>query len=245
MQQFPQHIGFILDGNGRWALQRGLKRTQGHEEGAKAVRRSIRACRARSIPYVTLYVFSVANWSRPKEEVDNLMRICAAFAEEEREELKAQGVCVRAIGELDEIPAATRRTLERLIEDTAEGKEMTLSVAINYGGRRELVSAVRSIAAQARVGLILPEEIDEESLRSHMTTAGIPCPDLIVRTGGEKRLSDFLLFEASYAELFFSDILWPDFSESILDEALASYGRRRRRFGRTDAQLDWHEERQP
>lgn len=237
MHKLPQHIGIILDGNGRWATQRGLSRTNGHEEGAKAVRIAVRACRERGIPFLSLYAFSVANWSRPKEEIDTLMRICASFAEEEREELIARGISVRIIGELDELPTPTRRTMEKLVEDTASGSEMTLSLALSYGGRRELLSAVRAIAARARSGLVIPEEITEASLRSYMSTADIPDPDLIVRTGGEKRLSDFLLFEAAYAELFFTDVLWPDFNEALLDEALSMYGRRQRRYGRTGEQL--------
>lgn len=237
MNQGPQHIGIILDGNGRWATQRGLPRTSGHEEGAKAVRRAVRACRERRIPFLTLYAFSAANWSRPKAEVDALMRLCASFAEEERDELVARGVSVRAIGDLDELPTPTRRAMETLVDHTSGGSDMVLSLALNYGGRRELVGAVRAIAARARSGLVIPEEITEASLRSYMSTADIPDPDLIVRTGGEKRLSDFLLFEAAYAELFFSDVLWPDFNENILDEALFLYGRRQRRYGRTGEQI--------
>ncbi len=237
MNKLPRHIGIILDGNGRWATQRGLPRTRGHEEGAKAVRVAVQACRERGIPFVSLYAFSVANWSRPKEEVDHLMRICASFAEQEREELIARGIRVRIIGELDEVPTRTRRTIERLVEDTASGREMTLSLALSYGGRRELVGAVRAIAARALTGTLIPEEITEASLRSYMSTADIPDPDLIVRTGGERRLSDFLLFEAAYAELFFTDTLWPDFNEALLDEALSMYARRQRRYGRTGEQL--------
>jgi undecaprenyl diphosphate synthase len=233
----PQHIGIILDGNGRWAVQRGLPRTKGHEHGLKAVQLAVRCCRERGIPFLTLYAFSVANWSRPKEEVDALMRICAQFAEENREELVERGVAVQIIGDLDEVPTPTRRAMERLVAETKGGTAMTLALGLSYGGRRDMVNAVRALAIRARTGQVIPEEITEASLRSYMTTSEIPDPDLIIRTGGERRLSDFLLFEAAYAELFFTDALWPDFIESTLDEALAAYGRRQRRYGRTAEQL--------
>src|SRR5689334_9751480 len=233
----PRHIAIILDGNGRWAAQRGLPRTRGHETGAKAVRVAVRGCRERGIKYLTLYAFSIANWSRPKEEIEGLMRICTEFAEGERADLVERGVAVRIVGDLDDVPTKTRRAMERLVEDTSGGKAMTLALALSYGGRRDMVNAMRAIAVRARAGLVIPEEITEDSLRSYLTTSAMPDPDLIVRTGGERRLSDFLLFEAAYAELFFSETLWPDFDESTLDEAIAAFGRRQRRYGRTEAQI--------
>jgi undecaprenyl diphosphate synthase len=229
----PRHIAIILDGNGRWAAARGLPRTKGHEHGLSAVRLSVRACHARGVPYLTLYAFSVANWSRPKEEVEGLMRICLEFAEGEREELLRRGIAVQVIGDLDDLPTPTRRAVERLVEETRGGTAMTLALALSYGGRRDMVNAMRALAARARAGLVIPEEINEASLRSFLTTSELPDPDLIIRTGGEKRLSDFLLYESAYAELFFTETLWPDFSEATLDEALAAYGRRQRRYGRT------------
>jgi undecaprenyl diphosphate synthase len=233
----PQHIGIILDGNGRWAVQRGLPRTKGHEHGLEAVRLAVRSCRERGIPYLTLYAFSVANWARPKDEVDALMRICAQFAEENREEFVERGVAVQIIGDLDDVPTPTRRAMDRLVADTRGGRAMTLALALSYGGRRDMVNAVRALAVRARTGQVIPEEITEASLRSFLTTSEMPDPDLIIRTGGERRLSDFLLFEAAYAELFFADALWPDFTEATLDEALAVYGRRQRRYGRTAEQV--------
>ncbi len=233
----PRHVAIILDGNGRWAAQRGLPRTKGHEHGLKAVRLAIRACRERGIPFLTLYAFSVANWSRPKEEVDALMRTCLEFAESEREECIRRGIAVQVIGDLDDLPTPTRRATERMVEDTRDGKAMTLALALSYGGRRDMVNAMRALAVRARAGLVIPEEINEGSLRNFLTTSDLPDPDLVIRTGGEKRLSDFLLFESAYAELFFSDLLWPDFSEETLDQALAAYGRRQRRYGRTEDQV--------
>jgi len=233
----PRHIAIILDGNGRWAAAKGLPRTRGHEHGLSAVRLSVRACHDRGIPCLTIYAFSIANWSRPKEEVDGLMRICLEFAEGEREELIRRGVAVQVIGDLDDLPTPTRRAVERLVEETRGGTSMTLALALSYGGRRDMVNAMRALAARARAGLVIPEEINEASLRSFLTTSELPDPDLIIRTGGEKRLSDFLLFESAYAELFFTETLWPDFSEATLDEALAIFGRRQRRYGRTGEQL--------
>lgn len=232
----PRHIAIILDGNGRWAAQHGLPRTRGHEKGAGAVRIAVRGSRERGIKYLTLYAFSVANWSRPKEEIDGLMRICTEFAEGEREELMRRGVKVEIIGELDEVPTPTRRAMERLVADTAGGTEMTLALALSYGGRRDMVNAMRALAVRARAGLVIPEEINEHSLRDFLTTNPLPDPDLVIRTGGERRLSDFLLFECAYAELFFTDTFWPDFSEVTLDEAIKAFGRRQRRYGRVAAQ---------
>lgn len=233
----PRHIAIILDGNGRWAAQRDLPRTAGHEKGASAVRLAVRSCCDRGIETLTLYAFSVNNWSRPKDEIDALMRICTEFAEGEREDLVRRGVRVIIVGELDDVPTKTRRAMERLVEDTAAGTAMTLALALNYGGRRDMVNAMRALAVRARAGLVIPEEITEESLRSFLTTSPLPDPDLIIRTGGERRLSDFLLFESAYAELFFADTFWPDFSEATLDEAIAAFTRRQRRFGRTSAQI--------
>lgn len=233
----PQHVGIILDGNGRWAAQRGLARSAGHEKGADAVRAAVRGCHERRIPTLTLYAFSAANWSRPKDEVDTLMRLCAEFAERERAELIERGVRVRVIGDLDELPTATRRATEDLCEATEGGTSMTLALALSYGGRRDVVSAIKQIAIRARAGLLIPEEVDERQIRRYLSTNDLSDPDLIVRTGGERRLSDFLLFECAYAELFFTETLWPDFTEATLDEAIDAFARRQRRFGKTGDQI--------
>lgn len=233
----PRHVALILDGNGRWANKRGLPRTKGHEHGANAVRTAVRGAHDRKIAYLTLYAFSVNNWSRPKDEVDALMRICTEFAEGERADLVRRGVRVIIVGELEDVPTRTRRAMERLISETAGGTEMTLALALNYGGRRDMVNAMRALAIRARAGMVMPEEIDETSVRSFLTTSDLPDPDLVIRTGGERRLSDFLLFESAYAELFFTETFWPDFTEDTLDEALATYARRQRRYGRTGSQV--------
>ncbi len=228
----PDHIGIILDGNGRWASERGLTRREGHEHGAAAVRVAVRGARDRGIRVLTLYAFSVNNWSRPDDEIDALMRISAEFAERERDDLAATNVHVRVAGDLDGVPERTRRAVEDLCAATARNTGMTLVLALNYGGRRDLASAVRALAIRAQHGALAPEDIDEAMIRGMLATADLPDPDLIIRTGGERRLSDFLLFECAYAELFFTETRWPDFSEQTLDDALRSFARRQRRFGK-------------
>ena len=233
----PRHIAIIMDGNGRWARARGLERFEGHEQGVRAAELTYRACQERGVPHLTLYAFSYANWMRPQEEVDMLMRLCGDFAESNRDELGRRGVELRVIGDLEELPTPTRRQVEDTVEATAGGTRMTLTLALGYGGRNDPVGAVRAIAARAQAGILLPEEIDEDAIRSFMTTSRLPDPDLVIRTGGEKRLSDFLLFESAMSELFFSSVMWPEFDEAILDKAMAAYGRRQRRFGRTPEQI--------
>jgi undecaprenyl diphosphate synthase len=236
----PRHVAIIMDGNGRWAQSRGLHRSEGHAEGARAVRETVRSSRQAGVRYLTLYAFSVANWSRPRPEVTALMRLLADFAEKEREELRERGIRLNVIGDLEELPTFARRAVEEAKEFTADCREMTLSLALSYGGRRDIVDAARSVAVRARAGLILPEDIDEEFFHRQMTTHSLPDVDLLIRTGGESRVSDFLLFEAAYAELVFLPIMWPEFTESALRDALSTYARRERRFGLTSAQVRQH-----
>lgn len=237
----PQHVAVIMDGNGRWAKMRGLPRPEGHARGANAVREVVRTCRELGIRYLTLYAFSLANWARPKEEVDALMRLLVHFAEREAAELRERNIAVRVVGQVEDLPPATRAAVERLLERTAPppgtAPAMTLSLALSYSGRRDIVMAARALARRAMRGEILPEAIDEQTLVSVMTTSGLPDVDLLIRTGGEQRLSDFLLFESSYAELYFSDVLWPDFTASHLRKAFEAFAGRERRFGRTGDQL--------
>lgn len=237
----PRHVAIIMDGNGRWAKLRGLPRPEGHARGASAVREVVRACRELGIPYLTLYAFSLANWARPKEEVDALMRLLVHFAEREAAELRERDITVRVIGRLDDLPLATQKAVKRLLERTAPpagaSPAMTLSLALSYSGRRDIVMAARALARRAVQGEILPEAIDEQTVASEMTTSGLPDVDLLIRTGGEQRISDFLLFESSYAELYFSDVLWPEFTASHLRKAFEAFAGRERRFGRTGDQL--------
>jgi undecaprenyl diphosphate synthase len=226
-----------MDGNGRWAQGRGLSRAEGHAEGARAVRDAVETAARVGIQYLTLYAFSVANWARPRVEVEALMRLLVQFAAQERAELRQNGIRVNVIGSLEDLPTVTRRAVEDLIEYTAHGDGMTLSLALSYGGRRDIVEAARTLAVRARAGLVLPEEIDERYFHSHMTTGNLPEVDLLIRTGGETRVSDFLLFEAAYAELVFLPIMWPDFKPDTLHAALDVYSGKERRFGKTPEQI--------
>ena len=233
----PAHIAIVRDGTGRWAVARGLPRSAGHEAGARVVPGIIYGCVARGVETLTLYAFSTANWSRPEAEVDTLMRLAAELAENEKDELVRRGVRVTVIGELGRVPDRTRRSLEALVDATQGGTQMTLALAISYGGRQDMVSAIREIAMQARAGLVAPDQIDERHLRDRLSTGDLSDPDLVIRTGGERRLSDFLLFECAYTELFFCETLWPDFDEATLDQAIDAFSRRQRRFGKTGAQV--------
>ena len=237
MTKNPKHIAIIMDGNGRWARSRGLERCKGHERGVEAATVAFRSCDERGIEHLTLYAFSYANWRRPQEEVDMLMRLCGEFCENNQTEFVRRNVRLEVIGDLEELPTATRHKVECAMKATANADRMVLTLALGYGGRNDLVGAVRAIAARAQAGLLLPEEIDERAIRGFLTTQHLPDPDLVIRTGGEKRLSDFLLFEAANAELFFSDLMWPDFDEATLEAGIAAFSRRQRRFGRTAEQL--------
>ncbi|MBI4952469.1 MAG: di-trans,poly-cis-decaprenylcistransferase [Myxococcales bacterium] len=237
LRSVPRHVAIIMDGNGRWARARGLERSAGHERGITVADEVIMAAAERGVRHLTLYAFSVFNWSRPRAEIDMLMRMCAEFAERYRERYRASGIRLGVIGDLEELPTPTRRAVEATVEATRDGTRLHVTLALSYGCRSDLVSAVRAIAAHAQAGLLLPEEIDEQALRRFMTTSQMPDPDLVIRTGGEKRLSDFLLFEGANAELYFCDAMWPDFDAARLDEALDVYARRERRFGRTAEQV--------
>lgn len=226
-----------MDGNGRWAQSRGFVRVKGHAEGARAVRETVRACRAAGVKYLTLYAFSVANWKRPRLEVQALMRLLADFAKSEQAELREKGIALNVIGDLEDLPFSARKALEEAMAYTADGGEMTLSLALSYGGREDIVSAARAIAVKARAGLLLPEEIDESLLRGEMSTRALPEVDVLIRTGGEARVSDFLLFESAYAELFFLQDMWPDFSPKHLEAVFNQFAKRERRFGLTSAQV--------
>jgi undecaprenyl diphosphate synthase len=235
--EIPRHVAIIMDGNGRWARARGLDRAEGHAEGARAVREAVETATRLGIRYLTLYAFSVANWARPRAEVEALMRLLIDFANQERADLRQNGIRVNVIGNLDDLPTATRHAVERLIDYTRDGERMTLTLALSYGGRQDIVEAARSLAVRARAGLVLPEDIDETFFHRQMTTHALPDVDLLIRTGGETRVSDFLLFEAAYAELVFLPIMWPDFTAATLIDAIQIFSGKERRFGRTSEQL--------
>lgn len=237
LKSLPRHVAIIMDGNGRWAQQRGLQRYEGHAQGARAVRETVETAARLGIEFLTLYAFSVANWQRPRIEVEALMRLLARFAKQEQAELRSLGIRVGVIGALEDLPSTTRHAVQELIRATADGDRMTLSLALSYGGRHDVIEAARALAAQVHAGLLLPEEIDEARLRAQMTTHSLPDVDLLIRTGGEARVSDFLLFESAYAELLFSEVMWPDFRPEHLLGAIDVYRGKERRFGLTSEQL--------
>ena len=223
----PAHIGIIMDGNGRWARQRGQRRTEGHRAGIRAIRRVMEAADRAGVHHLTLYAFSTENWSRPRYEVATLMRLFEQTLQEEVDELHQNGVRIRVIGRRERLSARLCRLVEEAEARTRENSRGALNVAINYGGRAEIVDAVRALA---RAGQDL-RQLDEETLAAHLYTAGLPDPDLIIRTAGELRTSNFLIWQAAYAELYVTQTLWPDFGAADLEAALAEYAVRVRRFG--------------
>jgi len=224
----PRHVAIIMDGNRRWARGRGASELEGHAAGVEAIREVLRHAVRRGIPVLTLYAFSRENWARTDEEVVGLFGLLEQAIRSETEELRAQGVRVRLLGRLDELPTATRASIESALEATADGGRLVLNIAFNYAGRTELVDAVRDIV---RAGTPA-DEIDEATISTALYTAGLPDPDLVIRTGGEQRLSNFLIWQSAYAELLTTETLWPDFGPDALDDALAEFTRRTRRFGR-------------
>ena len=229
--EIPRHIAIIMDGNGRWAKERGLPRLEGHRSGAESVREVMEACIELGVEYLTLYAFSSENWNRPETEVSALMTLLNRFLEEKAKDLDRQQVRLQAIGQLDRLPEKTRALIERIKVRTANHKKMTLVLALSYGGREEIVTAARSLATDAVAGTINPSDIDAELFASRLQTAGIPDPDLLVRTSGEMRVSNFLLWQISYAEIVIVKKFWPDFRQGDLFEAVKEYQRRHRRFG--------------
>ena len=227
----PTHVAIIMDGNGRWAKKRRLPRVAGHKKGADAVRECVRACGELGISYLTLYAFSSENWKRSEEEVDDLMGLLRHYLRNEIEALHRNNVRLRCIGGRERLSADIVELMNHAEERTARNTGLTLILALNYGAQAEIVEAVRRLAAKAAAGEIKPEDIDEKMVAAHLQTADFPDPDIIIRTSGEKRLSNFLLWQAAYAELIFIDDYWPDFTKETLLKALAEFGLRERRYG--------------
>ncbi len=227
----PRHIAIIMDGNGRWAQSRGEKRLYGHMHGVESVRAAIRSSLRLGVRYLTLYVFSTENWGRPAEEVDGLMELLCKSIVNEAEELACQGVAVQVIGERKAMSQQVQEHLALIEQETASGDKLTLILALNYGSRQEITDAVRRLAGEVAAGRLHPEEITPEQISEALYTADYPDPDLIIRTSGECRLSNFLLWQAAYSELYFTEILWPDFDDAAFERAVAEYGRRDRRYG--------------
>jgi len=227
----PTHVAVIMDGNGRWAKQRHLPRVEGHRNGVESVRSVVRAAGEIGIKYLTLYAFSVENWNRPKDEVDTLMKYLARFLKNEIGELNRNNVRLEVIGQIYRLPEFVQEQLKKTRTALAQNNGLTLILALSYGGRTELVEAVRDIASQVKLGRIEPAEINEKVIADHLYTRHFPDPDLLIRTSGEMRVSNFLLWQISYAELVVTSTLWPDFRRAELFEALEEYAKRHRRFG--------------
>ncbi|WP_224488801.1 isoprenyl transferase [Robertkochia flava] len=234
----PKHIAIIMDGNGRWAKQKGKLRVFGHENGTKSVRKVVEACARIGVANLTLYAFSTENWKRPKLEVDTLMKLLVASLRKELSTLQENRIRLNAIGTLDALPAKAKKELLEVIEKTSKNDRMTLTLALSYGSREELKSAVREIADKVKNNIISKDDIDEELINNHLYTHDLPDVDLLIRTSGEHRISNFLLWQIAYAELYFTRTLWPDFTEEHLFEAILNYQNRERRFGKTSEQLN-------
>lgn len=233
-ENLPAHIAVIMDGNGRWAQARGLPRSAGHRAGAEAVRVVVTECRRLGIRHLTLYAFSSENWNRPRAEVSALFNLLLEFLRLEVPLMEEKGIALRVLGELDGLPLPQRTALRHAMSRTAHGREMFLNLALNYGGRAELVRAVQSFLREGAN----PEEVTEQSLAARLYTRDQPDPDLLIRTSGEQRLSNYLLYQCAYSELYFTPTPWPDFGVAQLHEALAAYAARSRRFGKTQEQID-------
>jgi len=234
----PRHIAIIMDGNGRWAEQQGKPRIMGHRAGVESVQDIVRAARELGIGVLTLYAFSTENWKRPPLEVQALMGLLKSFLESELGTMVHNNVSLRCLGQKDRIPAEVRQVLERVIQETSGNTGLILNLALSYGGRNEITQAVQAVAQKCLAGDLSPEKIDQAVLEQHLYTAGLPDPDLLIRTGGETRLSNFLLWQASYAELYFTEILWPDFRRQDLLNAIHDFQKRQRRFGKTGEQTE-------
>jgi len=233
----PAHVAIIMDGNGRWAESRGWPRVRGHEEGAESVRAVTKACRELGCKALTLYSFSTENWKRPEEEVGALMGLLARYLVQERREILDNDVRLHAVGQLERLPLAVRAALKELSHASRNNTGMVLTLALSYGSRQEIVEAAKALAKKAASGRLRPEQIDERMFAGELQTAGLPDPDLLIRTSGELRISNFMLWQLAYAEIYVTDVLWPDFRRPQLEAAFEVYGKRERRFGATGAQL--------
>ena len=227
----PRHVAIIMDGNGRWAKQRLRPRLFGHRAGAESLRAVLRACRDQGVEYLTVYAFSTENWVRPQTEIGGLMTLLKTFLKKDEHELHENQVRLRVTGRIQDLPQAVRDELERVMAATQHYQKGHLILALSYGGRTEIVDAVRAIAGKVKAGELAPAQIDEAVIARHLYLPDVPDPDLMIRTSGELRLSNFLLWELSYAEFYFTDTLWPDFREADFAQALEEYARRQRRFG--------------
>ena len=236
-QRLPRHVAVIMDGNGRWAKQRGLQRTEGHVKGVETVRKITEIASQIGIGYLTLYTFSTENWNRPKEEVDALMNLVVVAIERETPELIKNNVRLAMIGDIERMPEFARERLTRCINDTAHCTGLTLVLALSYSSKWEILEAVKSISARVKAGELDIDDIDDECFSNSLTTRGMPDPDLLIRTGGDLRISNYLLWQIAYSELYFTPKYWPDFDKDDFCEAILEYQRRERRYGKTSEQI--------
>ncbi|HUH25581.1 MAG TPA: isoprenyl transferase [Flavobacterium sp.] len=238
LEKLPKHLAIIMDGNGRWAKQKGFLRTIGHENGATAVKRVIEECARLGIPYLTLYAFSTENWNRPKFEVDMLMKLLVKALRKELKTLQDNNIKLNAIGNLELLPEKVRNELTEVLEKTKNNTRLTVSLALSYGSRNELIEATKQLCNKVKNNIISIDAIDESVINEHLYTHNLPDVDLLIRTSGEQRISNFLLWQIAYAELYFTNVLWPDFSNEHLWEALEAYQNRERRYGKTSEQIN-------
>ena len=238
MSKLPQHVAIIMDGNGRWAKEKGKMRVFGHQSGVLSVRDTVEGAVKAGIPYITLYAFSTENWNRPKLEVYALMELLVSTINRETKTLMDNGVKLNAIGDLQSLPGKCYRQLQETIKTTSVNNQCTLTLALSYSSRWEITQAARALAMEVRAGKLNPEDIDEDAFAQRLTTAGIPDPELMIRTSGEFRISNYLLWQLAYAELYFTAKLWPDFRREDLYEAIIDFQKRERRFGKTSEQLN-------
>ena len=233
MSSLPRHIAIIMDGNGRWAKSRGLPRTAGHKKGADSLRTILNACRESGVQFLTIYAFSSENWKRPSDEISDLMQLLRLYLQQELDSMHENQVRMRFIGDLTQLDTDLRGMVKEAMEMTSRNHAFNLTVALSYGSRQEIVRSVRKLAADVQAGVLKVEDISEEIVTSVLDTTGIPDPDLLIRTGGEQRLSNFLLWQSAYTEFYFTPVLWPDFDRAHFTEALEEYAKRERRYGAT------------
>ena len=238
VNRLPNHIAIIMDGNGRWAKERGKLRVFGHEKGAKAVKQVVEGCAELGVKNLTLYAFSTENWKRPKLEVQTLMKLLISSLKKEIKTLQDNNIKLNAIGDLESLPGKVFKELNDVIERTKSNQRLTLTLALSYGSRNELINTIKQISVKVKNNIISPDKIDESIINEHLYTQNLPDVDLLIRTSGEQRISNFLLWQIAYAELYFTDVFWPDFAKEHLYKAIVNYQKRERRFGKTSEQLN-------
>ncbi len=233
----PTHVAIIMDGNGRWAKKRFMPRLEGHRQGAKSVRRAVEFCRKNGVKFLTLYAFSTENWQRPESEVSGLMKLLSQFIDSEIDEIHKNDIRFNIVGETKQLPAFVKNKIERALAKTSENQTMVLTVALSYGGRQEIISAALKVHQALLSGCLKKEDINERVFSSYLNTVDLPDPDLLIRTGGEIRISNFLLWQLAYTELYFTDVLWPDFDENSFWQAIEEFRSRQRRYGKISEQI--------